>query len=802
MQLLARVRVIALVLSLAAVTSVYLVRRPAEVTHAVVWPAIAAPHAPSLPEPARTAALEAHVTRDGKPVADIEVALSDGSAPVTATAKTDAHGVARFAALGDGPFELSAIGPSLASPLVRIADVPTTPIELALEPANDLHGTLRGADRATIELAPVDLDQAVRTATAVDGHFELAGVPPGRWRLTATSPGLRQASARDVVLPARAISVTMEPAGELAGTVVDRAGAPIAGATIVVRRQGAKGLHPVEWSAPGMRWVYPFASHRELPSNDAARFGAARYGTRLAECGAGHCGIDLVMPRGTTVHAVADGTVTVATSALSSEAGRFVAIDHGDGLVTMYMHLDHVRDGLEVGQTIRAGTALGTVGSTGFDPTKSVPHLHFALTQHRGGRTWYLDPEPGLRHAIPLPAPRPLDEPIEIAAPRLAHVTTTPSDEITTDARGHFRVPELDPGSYVAVAFASGFAPGASTPVPVGSDGVVVTLSPGLTVRGRVLGRSGPLANATVLASTGFGETSSKLASTLSDAHGEFVLRALAGTVTLTTSAPGYGEAARTIELAGRDVTTDLVLVAEDARLRGVVRSPLGAVAGAAVRIVDGPTQRTTTTDAAGEFAMPVASGHYVVEVSAAELPARRVALDSDRITEIRLEQGGRAHVQASDARDGSALAGVRIEARGPDGATVSRTSDARGSIDLPGLAVGSWTIVSRATGHAPITRALEIRASRIPVELRLELARAATIAGVVRDRRGSRIAGAIVTAGDARTRSDADGNYRLPDVATGATTLEVSLGERRGAITLELAAGDDRRAIDLELSD
>ncbi|MEO8554109.1 MAG: carboxypeptidase regulatory-like domain-containing protein, partial [Kofleriaceae bacterium] len=681
--------------------------------------AIAAPRTPVLPAPL-AAVLEARVTRAGQPVAGVEVALADGSSEVTA--RTDATGIARFARPGDGPFELWAIAPELCSQLVRIADVTAVPVELALEPATTVRGAIEGAGHSavTIELAPLDLDQAVRTVTVDDrGRFELAGVPAGHWRLAATSPGLRQTSARELAVPGRDVVVTMERAGELAGTVVDRTGAPIAGATIVVRRQGAKGLHPVEWSAPGMRWIYPFATHRQLPSNDSARFGAARYGTRLAECGAGHCGIDLVMPRGTIVHAVADGTVTVATSALSSEAGRFVAIDHGDGLVTMYMHLDHVRDGLEVGQTIRAGTALGTVGSTGFDPTRSVPHLHFALTQHRGGRTWYLDPEPGLRHAVPLPAPRALDEPVEVAAPRLAHAITTPSDEITTDARGRFRVPELDPGSYVAVAFAAGFAPGASTPVAVqaSTDGVIVTLAPGLGVRGRVVGRSGPLAGATILASTGFGETSSKLASTTTDDHGEFVFHALAGTITLSTSAPGYGEASRTIELAGRDARVELSLVAEDAHLRGVVRSPFGPVAGATVRIVEGPTLRTTITNAAGELSIPVAAGHYVIDVIAPDLPPRRIAIDSDRTADIRLEQGGRAHVVVNDAHDGTALAGLRVDARGPGGVTVTRASDPRGSVDLPGLAAGTWTLAVRGPGHAPITRTMEIRASQIPVE-------------------------------------------------------------------------------------
>ena len=44
-------------------------------------------------------------------------------------------------------------------------------------------------------------------------------------------------------------------------------------------------------------------------ANESTIFGATRPGQRPAECGRGHCGVDLFDARGTTVHAVADGQV-------------------------------------------------------------------------------------------------------------------------------------------------------------------------------------------------------------------------------------------------------------------------------------------------------------------------------------------------------------------------------------------------------------------------------------------------------------------------------------------------------------
>ncbi|MCX5746241.1 MAG: carboxypeptidase regulatory-like domain-containing protein, partial [Proteobacteria bacterium] len=672
---------------------------------------------------ARRARLETRVVVDGHVVAGAEVRITDGSEPTLATARTDAAGIARFPDLVPGPYEVwaigAAIGSALASPIVRISDIGPEAVELVLEPAGGVHGQVLAAAEpssgpadartlvGSVQLTPLDVDHAIRSVTLDDhGRFALDGLPLGRWRVEATLPGYVQGLEQEVVVTAHAadIVVRVEHAGAMTGTVVDARGEPVGNATIVVRRQGADGARP--WApAPEaaqatsfgrVRWVYPFAARRQLPTNAAARFGGPRPGTRAAECGEGHCGIDLVMPRGAVVHATADGEVVVASTEIRGESGRFVAIDHGGGLVTMYMHLDQVREGLEPGQKIRAGTPVGTVGSTGFDPSKAVPHLHFAVTQNRGGRTWYLDPEAMLRHAVVLATPRSLEriEGTVAVAARSELATPTAALAVTTDARGRFRVDDLPPGAYVAVAFAPELAPGTSEPITVHSggatDGGVVALHPGVMVRGRIVDRAGPVSGATIVATAGVGEAASNIATTYTNAQGEYVLRALAGKITLAVTAVRYGEASRVLELDGRDGRAssesrreDFSLVIEDAQLRGLVRSPDGGVAGASVRIVDGPTRRTVITDASGQFTIGrVAAGRYVLEVSALAYPSTRLTLDSDRFGEVRLEQGGSARVLVSDTRGGDPLAGIQITARAHDGATITRTTDARGVLE------------------------------------------------------------------------------------------------------------------------
>ncbi|MFA5891648.1 MAG: M23 family metallopeptidase [Actinomycetota bacterium] len=98
---------------------------------------------------------------------------------------------------------------------------------------------------------------------------------------------------------------------------------------------------------------------------------------------AGHRGIDLEVPAGTTVVAAAAGTVAFAGQVGGTYA---VSIDHADGLRTTYSYLSAVlvRAGDPVAQG--APVAVSGVGHGGEAP----PVLHFGL--RRGSE--YLDPEP------------------------------------------------------------------------------------------------------------------------------------------------------------------------------------------------------------------------------------------------------------------------------------------------------------------------------------------------------------------------------------------------------------------------
>ena len=86
-----------------------------------------------------------------------------------------------------------------------------------------------------------------------------------------------------------------------------------------------------------------------------------------------HYGIDIAAKKGTKIISSATGVVTMAEDDLYYTGGTII-MDHGHGISTIYSHLENVL--VTVGDKIKKGDVIGTVGSTG---RSTGPHLDFRI---------------------------------------------------------------------------------------------------------------------------------------------------------------------------------------------------------------------------------------------------------------------------------------------------------------------------------------------------------------------------------------------------------------------------------------
>ncbi len=121
----------------------------------------------------------------------------------------------------------------------------------------------------------------------------------------------------------------------------------------------------------------------------SAAFGSIAY---MSEFATPHNGVDLTPGEGAEIHAVAAGTVRIATES-GGDYGVTVLIDHiidGQLVSTRYGHMQYGSLQVKVGDRVTAGQVIGRVGQTG---KATGPHLHLEVLL---GGTTRIDPMPWL----------------------------------------------------------------------------------------------------------------------------------------------------------------------------------------------------------------------------------------------------------------------------------------------------------------------------------------------------------------------------------------------------------------------
>jgi murein DD-endopeptidase MepM/ murein hydrolase activator NlpD len=119
---------------------------------------------------------------------------------------------------------------------------------------------------------------------------------------------------------------------------------------------------------PQREWLGKF--HAPVDARISDVFGTRR--TFNGKVQSMHQGLDYAVPPGTPVSAANTGTVLLA-SPLYFE-GNCVVLDHGQGLLTLYLHLSDIK--VKPGDRVKSGQEIGLSGGSG---RATGPHLHLAV---------------------------------------------------------------------------------------------------------------------------------------------------------------------------------------------------------------------------------------------------------------------------------------------------------------------------------------------------------------------------------------------------------------------------------------
>jgi protocatechuate 3,4-dioxygenase beta subunit len=763
----------------------------------------AAGNPPPAPDPAASRAKPAPATSRAKP----------DPAPAPVQAPTDPAGRFTLRGLAAGRHRLRVAGRGVLAAEVRFVDVPGAPVRVLVSRRTDVRGRVVDGGRpvggASVRLLLFGAAAPLSATTDASGAFAFDDLPEGRFRLWAAREARASAAqAVDRVGPGpfAPVDLVMGPAAIVNGRVVDSAsGRGVAARVTLVADDPDQPPRAATSSADGGfrvdgvplgRWTADAFAPGYI-SADAVRF----------EAGAGYAPSIALRRGGVLAGRVVDGggaPVAGATVLARSEGGgadvsaETVAGRLGGGSA----------GGWDPGLALAAGADTGLVTATGL---RFVPRGELGVL------------------VGPLPFPPPAGAAsVRVAAPTggapgaAAGAPALPVDpalepRFVTDRDGRFRLTGLAPGRYRVLAAHPEFADGASPPREVELDGapaeIEVVLYAGLILHGSVVDERGaPVAGAAVEAKSGPSGPDPRY--TVTGADGRYRLTPIATDVVLEVGAPGHGSAAREIAvgpLGGAPVLRreDFTLVQADAALEGRVLDANGsAVAGASVRVAGGASRaaRPAVTDAAGQFRLAgVVGGSHRLRVEHPDYAPAEVEAATGAAVELRLSFGGAIAVDVRDRSGGAPIAGASVLARGPAGAARRAAAGRDGRVELGRLTPGRWTVEASARGYAAASADVEVAAGdrRDPLSapaVRVELTRGATLSGVVRDAAGQRVAGASVTAGRAHAASDADGRFRLTDVASGPVTVEAEKDGARGALSLDLSPGQELVTVELRL--
>jgi len=587
------------------------------------------------------------------------------------------------------------------------------------------------------------------TATDLEGRFRFAHLAAGPYRLLVDAAGFPATEKTPVSAPADDAAIRVDGEGRSIVGRVNAAGAPVAGARVLLAPDEGGPLRETVTRAGGgfafgglgagryaLRAVSGDAASAPVRAIEAADGSAAA--PVVLELSAGRAVAGRVIDdAGTALAAVpvrietdagAPGEDPLPTLVQSDGAGNFSAL-----LFPAGYRLTASRPGY----VLRRAPALDARGKG--DPVKAVLELV------RGARVFgkVVDPRGGAAAGARVRCLASAIEDLTVQAgplPLAAEAASMPSGAgralgttrgTVADREGRFTVDDLIPGRYRVEVTHGGAEPLHSDEFVLAPgerrDVGKLAMRPGFPVTGRVVDESGtPIDGArVVVGGSGASATSAGLVA-MTDAGGQFALALPAGSYRLSASAPGRGTMQAPVEVTAGSAPppVEIKLVRAESSLEGLIRDDGGRPL-ARARLAVWPADAidpgapgaspiaSGVADVGGHFTVrPLPAGDARLEIHHPDYPTSIQPVTAGKYANLTVPFPGGIAGEVKAKTTGAAIARGRLEAVGPNGAKATADVKKDGSFRLLRLVPGHWRLTVVASGYRNAEQELEVPAS------------------------------------------------------------------------------------------
>lgn len=358
-----------------------------------------------------------------------------------------------------------------------------------------------------------------------------------------------------------------------------------------------------------------------------------------------------------------------------------------------------------------------------------------------------------------------------------------------SDASGNFNIIGIASGSYILQAQAPNYVKTSQALLIEPSQTETIDLSL-KSSPGNIAGTVRDATNAILGALIEVFQNGSLVASVLSDQVGQYSLANLAqGSYTISASAKGYQHLILGVTvLANQTTSLDFTLASNPGSVSGVVRDSktLAPISGTIVALdINGVKTFTSFSDSQGNYLISgITPGSYIIQAQAEgfETKPLGVIIVADQTIEadILLDKSPGKVLGLITDEHGDPIANAFIEVKSNGLSVGSTHSDSLGNYSIQGLSEGSYTIQVQAQNYGTVVGGLLITALQTSVKNFILIENPGSVAGTILDGQNHPILGSVTlldTSGSVISSvfADQNGQFILSGIASDTYVIKVS---------------------------